>query len=79
MPLSTGTSGVDQNDAVFVYTPPVVTPAVKGNSVTYGSYQQINAGDSLPAAPVILQIAGGSGNSLSDDVVTYRSVTLTPL
>lgn len=78
MPISTGRSGIGAvSQAVLIYAPPYVASIPKGATVTYGEWQTIEAGQTLPPAPSILEFASGSGEVQPNNQVAWRTVTIT--
>lgn len=77
--ITSGTVGVDAAGNMFVYTPPVVTALALGSMVSYGPWVTIQDGDSLPAAPTIVEVEDGSAPLQAANQVVYRTVTLVPV
>ena len=75
MPQSTGRVGLEPGNNVSVYIPPNVQIVTPGSTVTYGPWVQLQPGDALPAAPVIIEMAGPATFQAANQVV-YRPVTI---
>ena len=68
--------GVDAQDNVIQYVPPNAPIVDQGNTISYGTYQPVAAGEQWSAEGVV-QLAGGSGLSQATGQVIYRVVTIT--
>lgn len=77
MPISTMGLGVDDGDNVIEYVPPGTSVVDQGNTISYGTYMPVAAGETWQAEGVV-QIAGGSGLSqvVEGGQVVYRVVTI---
>ena len=78
MPICTSGLGVDQQDDVIQYVPPGTSVIDQGNTISYGQYQSLPAGDQQ-AFEGVIQFAGGSGAAtvIDDAEITVRTVTIT--
>lgn len=78
MAISTGRSGMGlRSQAVQIYAPPYVAVIPKGASVTYGEWQTIEAGGTFPAGPAIFEFQSGSGPVQANNLIIWRTVTIT--
>ena len=77
MPISTAGLGVDQQDDVIQYVPPGTSVIDQGNTISYGQYQSLPAGEQI-AFEGVIQFPSGSGTMtvLEGGEVTYRTVTI---
>ena len=84
--VRTSDIGLAADGSVELYVPPNVidvSPSLPDGAVMveYGSQQSVPTGESFPSnvANSIVQFVAGSGTMTADNMVVWRTVTLTPL
>lgn len=78
-PQTTGTIGITAAPGAFVYTPPNAAAVPVGSQVTYGSVVVLGEFDLTPASPVIIYVAAGASPVQAQNLMLWRTVTVTPL
>lgn len=78
LPISTSVVGVDASGNPVIYTPPYANTVAIGSSVTFGMWANLEEFDTLPPAPVIVEISAGAAPLQAMNQVVWRTVTLTP-